>query len=476
MKPYKIGAPRVSGQIANVMACLALVAGIALVILAAYGDLWLDKIWSIEFAEQASSLLDVFSMKHDNNHVLNTAYLYLFGSPSYFYSYRLLSVISGITFLLIVYRLYKIQKTVGTLLTLLIAVASYPLVLYFSEARGYGPAMLLALLSLLQFQRCRSQYTPVNLILFWSLTILGMLAQFTFVTFLIALGCSSLIYELSSRPIVPGRLKRIALLFLPPAITLSVLYVFFINSMTIGGGDRFSYGNIIGHACTVLLGLPDGAGWSCAAILLFLIIVCAGTILLYRDNDHLWAFYPAVLLFAPAMMLIISRPEVLYFRYFVICFPFFYMLLGAILGKVCRSHKRSSSYVVGALVVAFLIGQSYRLTQLLRHGRGNYSAALQYIVDNTPSPIIRIGSDHDFRNGMLLSFYSRFLPEGKKMEYVEGRFLWGEQKPDWFITHSQDMKYIPPQALQYGGVYQLVKYYPFAGDSGWSWYIYSRSR
>src|SRR5512143_455296 len=51
--------------------------GSILMVLSARGDLWLDEIWSIFFAEAARSPCEILTLfRHDNNHVLNTLYLY----------------------------------------------------------------------------------------------------------------------------------------------------------------------------------------------------------------------------------------------------------------------------------------------------------------------------------------------------------------------------------------------------------------
>src|SRR5512135_3181929 len=54
--------------------------GAVLRALAARGDLWLDEIWSIEWARKAGSFLGVFTNVHvDNNHYLNTLFLRALG-------------------------------------------------------------------------------------------------------------------------------------------------------------------------------------------------------------------------------------------------------------------------------------------------------------------------------------------------------------------------------------------------------------
>jgi hypothetical protein len=63
--------------------------------LAARGDLWLDEIWSLYLLRNAKHLWDVLSIQHDNNHILNSAWLFWTGPHGSSFSCRLLSIVSG---------------------------------------------------------------------------------------------------------------------------------------------------------------------------------------------------------------------------------------------------------------------------------------------------------------------------------------------------------------------------------------------
>ena len=77
-------------------------------LLAARGDLWLDELWSLSFARQMTSPLDVWTaIHHHNNHPLNTLYLFVVvhlagahASPMFF---RLLSLVSGAAMLVVLF-------------------------------------------------------------------------------------------------------------------------------------------------------------------------------------------------------------------------------------------------------------------------------------------------------------------------------------------------------------------------------------
>ena len=457
-------------------AFVTLLAASILFVVAARGDLWLDEIHSLAFAEYATNAWDLFTrFKNDNNHLLNSLYLYLLGPQNHFSAYRMLSVLSGIGSLLILWRLARKRGDLEALFTVLLAGSSYPLILYFSEARGYAPAIFFTLLAYMQLERCRGRVAPTGVALFWMAAVLGLLAHFTSVVILAAMACVSMGREYRSGSSLQRSLLRLAALYALPAASFLALYFFFICHMAIGGGDSFAYGDVFRRASAVLVGAPDGQLWGSAALLLYITVVIAGTWLLYCTGDDSWTFYPLALLVFPLLMLAVTRPQVLYFRYFVICFPFFYLLCGTLLGMLCRSRTTGYRWAAAALIIFIAAGHATRVIPLCTLGRGNYSAALAYIAARTPGPVIRIGSDHDYRNGMLLSFYSRYLTDGKKLQYVNQELM-PVKRPEWIITHSQEHAYLPQTVLglEQTGVYRLVKRYPYADDSGWNWYVYRR--
>ena len=106
-------------------------------------------------------------------------------------------------------------------------------------------------------------------------------------------------------------------------------------------------------------------------------------------------------------------------------------------------------------------------------GRGDYKAAIAYLAENTNGSSITIGSDHDLANGMVLDFYSRFLPRDKKIRYY-AISNWPEEGPEWVLLQSQEQKYTPQQTIFdiKKRSYTLKKSFAFEGTSGWHWSLY----
>jgi hypothetical protein len=175
------------------------------------------------------------------------------------------------------------------------------------------------------------------------------------------------------------------------------------------------------------------------------------------------------------LVLIFARPKYLYFRYFIVCFPFFYLLLSS---QLCQWYRYSKPVRAGviAAVILLLTGQMYRVVSLLELGRGSYQAALIRILENSPEGVVRIGSDHDFRNRVLVDFYAPFLDGSHKVRYIP-QTEWRSEPPDWILVHSQEVSYepLPDIAVPEVGVYHFFAAYRFSGVSGWSWFLYRKN-
>ena len=118
-------------------------------LLAMNGDLALDEIWSLWFVKQSiRSFHEIFFLKHDNNHLLNTMVMYGFGPELPGIIYRIPPAILSI---LSVWIAGRIAQRRGGLparnLTWILVGLSYILILYSTEAKGYSYLIFFAYLS-----------------------------------------------------------------------------------------------------------------------------------------------------------------------------------------------------------------------------------------------------------------------------------------------------------------------------------------
>jgi hypothetical protein len=463
-------------QIFKLLTGVTILLSAAAIITAARGDLWLDEVTSLSVAGKAQNFLEIFTIFHyDNNHPLNTLFLYLAGNQNNLFIYRILAVVSGIgSILLIGYVARKDWGRMEALCSVILAGTSYPLLLYFSEARGYAPAVFFGLAAYAILRVNLRDSSTLRLVLFWSASILGILSHATFIMLTVSFVVWGLAYEIKSDGTLRHKAGRLIAHHLPPLAFFGWWYLFFLKNMIIDGGPVYGTWTVIGQACALLLGFPDSSGFHDAAIILVLAFVAAGAISLHDKRDIKWTFFPTVIVFAPALMLLINHPLHLYFRYFFVCFPFFILLLAHLLCDWYRSPDISLRLLSFIAIALFLTGQVPRDYLLLKLGRGEYAAALEYIVNNSPKDVIvRVGSDHDFRNRTLFNFYSNRVAAGDRLRYIE-QSQWVSNHPDWIIRHSQEINYNPGDNLLIKGIgkYHIERTYGFSGYSGFSWFLF----
>jgi len=449
----------------------------ALIIAAARGDLWFDEIWSLSFARASHSVLDVFvRFHHDNNHPLNTVFLYCIGNSQTLSAYRLFAVFSGIGSILIAgYIAGHSWGRREAWCSMVLIGTSYPLLLYFSEARGYAPAIFFALAAYALLWNNLRRFRPGRAVWFWVASILGVLSHSTFIMATLAFCFWSLAHEIQA----PRSLRQKALHFVahhgPPLVFFAWWYAYFLRDMEIGGGPIFPWWNVLAQAAALLMGFPEVPGFPGVAAAGVLVVVVAGVVWLLRERDPQGWFFLTMLGLAPALLVILTRPTYLYFRYFVLCFPFFYLLLAHLVCRWYRSWPNRWRWLPAATLVVLVAGQTPRVYALVTLGRGRYSQALARIAEGSPQAVVRVGSDNDFQNHLLFDFYAPLVPGGNRLRYVEQPH-WGETPPDWFILLSQNFAYRPPREIAVRGLggCRLTEEYRFSGVSGWSWFVFRR--
>lgn len=459
--------------------CFAFLLSSVLIITAARGDLWLDEIWSLLFVRASHSVADLFvRFHHDNNHLLNSLFLYYAGERKTLFVYRLFAVFSGICSVFLVGYIGK--RNWGypeALCSIILTGSSYPLLLYFSEARGYSPAILFALLSYVLLRQNSQDFSLARLVSFWAASILGILSHLTFFMVSMALFAGSVAHEIYVGGSYRIRTLRLMAHHAIPFAFFSWWYIFFVRDMVIGGGPIYEKWDVISRASVLLLGLPKVPGFFGMAVLSVLILVALGANSLRQEHDTQWPFFPTLLLVSPALLIILTNPKYLYFRYFIVCFPFFYLLLSHLVCKWYRSCPVRWRWVLIVAMAMLIAGQTQRVYPLLKFGRGSYAAALTRISESSASGIVRVGSDHDFRNRVLFDFYTPLIRSKSMLVYVEQR-SWLLKPPDWILTHSQDLSYQPPKELAVTNVgrYRLIDEYRFSGISGWNWFLFQREK
>lgn len=454
---------------------LLIAAGIALRAPGLYHDFWLDEIWSLALVAPLTAPSQIFTDIHfDLNHWLHSLILFALGDHPYWPVYRMPAFGAACASLLVVASWPGIRSRVERALALALFGASFALIVYATEARGYAWLILFSLLCyrcLLVYQQASG---PGMALLFWMCAILGFLSQVTFVFVYAALGLWSL-GALHAASKQWGRtLRDVLFFFAVPAVFFFWLYVVDIRHVEHGGAGE---GTLIGSLIQFsgwLLGTPS-SGWAGGASFgLLIVLVAFASYRMARAGDPAWILYVSLITVPVLVALATSRDGFSYWkpRHFIGVAPFFLILLAR--GIVGLSDRgRAGQWLAGAALAVFLIGNAVRTASFISDGRGHYLDAMRHIAERSPGGVIDIGSDHDFRNLMVISFYARYLPN-HEVRYVQ-RDRWIGAGPRWFLVHEQEMGVEPRATLNNpdsGRRYVLDTAFTYSGFSGWSWYVY----
>ena len=134
-----------------IVAICAVIIATILRSLCASGELWLDELWSIVLLEDVQSPSDLLlKVRHDNNHLLNSLWMWVLGPTASPIVYRIPSILyAAMTLACLAIALNRSGfGWSGAIWSVLIA-TSYPLVLLGSEARGYALSLLCAMICFL---------------------------------------------------------------------------------------------------------------------------------------------------------------------------------------------------------------------------------------------------------------------------------------------------------------------------------------
>ena len=457
-----------------VAACVVLGAGLRA--LSCTNDFWLDEIWTYWDALRLRSPLEVFTaIHHSNNHHLNTLLFYWLGDRREWAVYRLPALAAGTATIALGAALGARRGRLEAVLAALLFAASFPLVHFSSEARGYSLAVAFALAALLALLRWLERGHAADAVLFAACTSLGLLAQLVSVfAWAGALALSARQVARQSAPRAPA-LRRALALHAAPALVLAALWWVDLRHLRVGGGPEAHAADVVARSVGFALGLPVHDALAPLYAALALAIVGLGIRRLRREGDALWLYCLVAIAVAPAAILGAARPAVVDLRYFLIGIALALVLLAALLADGLRAGGARRAAAALAIAV-FLVGSARAETRFLALGRGGYGAALRFMAEHSAGESVVVGSDHDFRNEMTLRFYARTLPADKRLDY-RPRGAWPPGGPEWYVVHRSARPSAPPAEIELPGAarYALAAEFDHAAISGFYWAVYRRA-
>ncbi|MBI2315604.1 MAG: hypothetical protein HYU75_00810 [Betaproteobacteria bacterium] len=441
---------------------------------ASLGDLWLDEVWSLELARRIHSALEVFTgLHHDNNHHLATLLLYWTGVRDWWPAYRLPSVIAGTGTVFLAWWIGSRRSRIEGVAALVLTGASYLLIHYSSEARGYAWAALFALLTFHSMERYLLERRAVVALAFGASAILGFLSHLTFVHVYLA----AVLWSLGA--LVPARrnwrevVRAAAQCHALPVVFLLVFYLVDIRHLQTGGATPRPLAEVLGQTLALALGGPTSGPLFILAVMAPVVFFCLALRLAWRSANRAWIFLASSVVLSPLLFVFIHDTQFLQERHFLV--PISILLLAAS-GVLADWYRRgvAGRLAFGALLGAYLASNAVHVANLLQHGRGHYLEAIQYMARNTHGAEITVSSDHHFRNATMLEFYSRYLAPPKTIRYLAA--VSAGEPPQWLIAHTQERNPTPMASLQFpnGLDYALAATFPSAPLSGFTWFVYRR--
>jgi hypothetical protein len=470
----------------------ALVLGVTLRLAGVWNDLWLDEIWSLRNVEHLTRALDIFTIHDDNNHLVNSLLMFALGSGAHAATYRLGSLVAGCCSLIILAFAASRSHRLGEKVTLLLYALSLPCIVYDSEARGYALGTTCALLT---YSLNNSFMTGPSLrraVLLWPTAILGMCAHFSFLPYYAALVAWSVGAAAVTQQ---HNLRRTRALLLTahgvPLCGAMALYLTTVRYLPTGSGTLAGYADVVLSTLSLAAGGlqlsasdPESSLLAVLVAVGFLALMLRELYDLRREGTRAWSLYAVLIFGVPAVILLVLQPRVVFPRYFLPSIVCSYYLCGKIVQRRLAGSRGGAICAV-AVTFACLVAHALSVTTFLRHGRGEYSAALTEMARVSGSQPLTVASDHDFRNGLVVRYHAERLGLAGKINYLERDASGAERStaataPDWYIAHeSEPSAASPPPSITIGNSNHYLLYrtygHGFGLLSGWSWHLYRHS-
>lgn len=441
-------------------------------------DLWLDEIISLRIADHAKSLWDIFSTIHsDNNHYLNTMYLYLMRSERYAPALRYASVAFGVGLVPAGYWLLERRSKRAALILATFFAFSYPLIHFSSEARGYSGSLLGSVLAYSALTRCLASEEESRRSL-WGLLyglslVLALLSQLTVCLIWFSIAAGSL-FVFMREPDRRTSLRFWVGLNLLPAGAFAALYFFDLSRIAVLGGpsSTLSQGMLgLGQWAVEWPTTNAWVGWFVLASLLG--VIGWQLFLLWKSSDPNWVLFGLIYVLPP-IMIQVAHPIFFTPRYFLVILPFVFVPLAMALAQVADS--RFGRVVVILVLLLFVTRQCQLYGQFLRVGRGNYSAGLEYMISHSPSQSLMIESNQDFRSLVELGYFAPEVLGDRRLLYINHDNQ-SFAEADWYIYHGDGGAPAGPPKLDLKKqrTWYRAAFFPTSELSGQSWTIYSHS-
>ena len=444
-------------------------------------DFWFDEAWSWLLVRQlVASPLDVLTRVHvDNNHPLNSLFLYLLGEHAAWVVYRVPALMFGVASVALAGRILSRRGRAHAMVAMTLIGCSYPLIVYSSEARGYAPMIFFVLLAIDAYERYLVTRAWPALATFWAAVVLGFLSHLTFVhaygAILVWTG-----YEARKRRGDVAALAELAGSQSVPLLFVAALYLVFIRHLHVAGGEPARLPSVLAETAGAALGTPPHGVWLWTAIAALVLVVSGGLRTIRRVDPGLFVFFLAGIVIVPGLTVLVefqraALVEPRFFpRYFLVSITLCLLVGAWMLGEQVQ-HGALRRRVAAAVIAAYVLGNLWQAAAFVRYGRGHYREALARMARETAGATIRVASNSELRTPVLLAFHGRSLPAGRTVIFY-GRTSPRVDEVDWHIREDVRPTASVPPAVEdgRGHRFELTERYAFYGLSGSQWSLYRR--
>jgi hypothetical protein len=181
-----------------------------------------------------------------------------------------------------------------------------------------------------------------------------------------------------------------------------------------------------------------------------------------------------VTVYLSPLFLLIEQPRSgLFVRYFYINILFYLLLISYLLGRLSTAGS-PGTFACLALTASIMAGNVARLREFSAGRRGEYQAAVRYIVDHSTESEVEVGVDHA-RTRLVLHFYSGSVAANRNLKAAEAAPAPSPQD-EWYITHQEYPTQQPTAEIQdtQGETFELAQVFRHSGLSGFDWALYHR--
>src|SRR5262245_3806091 len=260
MTQYASPRPPMSDRVFWPVLAAIFLASAALRIVPAFGDLWLDEIWTYFLVQPLNGAWEVFDgIHHSNNHHLNSLLFYWIGDRENFVLYRIPSLVAGVASVPLACALGRRYGRLEAIFAGILVGFCFALIYFSSEARGYALAVFFALATTWLLDRAHDRPSAVVIASISACCILGFLANLTFLFYLAGAFTLS-VARLARRREPPARaVLRLAVLYAPTLLAVAWLSWVDLRVLRVGGGDPLVWTLLTSRSVGYTLGLPVAA-------------------------------------------------------------------------------------------------------------------------------------------------------------------------------------------------------------------------